>query len=204
MVAKSIGYRTKKVGVMAKLLSVLILVLFSQLSSAHGGRLNSEGCHDERKTGGYHCLGSTSYKTTPQRKPSSKLYNRDDFNYRSYRPTTWIGFYTGQTCSSINIDHVVSLKDAHDSGAYDWSPTQKAIFGNDRDNHVPSCRKINSSKGSAGPESFLRRSRDGKGLDYKIVKFCKYVEKYYTIKRKYGLSLTSNNKIIFSDCGFAI
>ena len=59
---RQLGFRTKKVGVMAKLLSVLILVLFSQLSSAHGGRLNSEGCHDERKTGGYHCLSSRGGK----------------------------------------------------------------------------------------------------------------------------------------------
>ena len=189
---------------MAKLLSVLILVLFSQFSSAHGGRLNSDGCHHERKTGGYHCHGSTSHKTTPQRKPNSKIYNRYDFNYRSYRPTTSIGFYTGQTCSSINIDHVVSLKDAHDSGAYDWTPTQKAIFGNDHDNHVPSCRNINSSKGSAVPSDFLRRSRDGKGLDYKIIRFCDYVARYYSVKSKYGLSFAVNSKQTFSDCGIKI
>ena len=66
-----------------------------------------------------------------------------------------------------NIDHVVSLKDAFDSGAYKWSTNKKKKFSNDRSNHVSSCYKINSSKGSATPKHFLRRSNDGKGLEYK-------------------------------------
>ncbi len=40
------------------------------------------------------------------------------------------------------------------------------------------CGRVNSSKGSARPKDFLRRSNDGKGLEYKIVRFCEYVEKY--------------------------
>ena len=97
-------------------------------------------------------------------------YDRKDFNYRSYKPNTAIGFYTGKTCDFINIDHVVSLKDAYESGAASWSDSKKQSFTNDRQNHVPSCGRVNSSKGSAVPKDFLRRSRDGKGLDYKIVR----------------------------------
>jgi hypothetical protein len=37
---------------------------------------------------------------------------------------------------------------------------------------VPSCGRVNSSKGSEGPSDFLRRSRDGRGLEYDIVRFC--------------------------------
>lgn len=29
-------------------------------ASAHGGRLNAEGCHNDRKQGGYHCHGSSA------------------------------------------------------------------------------------------------------------------------------------------------
>jgi hypothetical protein len=36
-------------------------------------------------------------------------YDRKDFNYRSYKPNTSIGFYTGKTCEFINIDHVVAF-----------------------------------------------------------------------------------------------
>ena len=66
---------------------------------------------------------------------------------------------------------------------------------------MPSCGRVNSSKGSEGPSDFLRRSRDGRGLEYEIVRFCEYVQKYYAVKIKYGLSFRSNKKRPFEDCG---
>ena len=128
-------------------------------------------------------------------------YDRKDFNYRSYKPNTSIGFYTGQSCALINIDHVVSLKDAYDSGASSWSDLKKESFANDTSNHVPSCGRVNSSKGSEGPSDFLRRSNDGRGLEYEIVRFCEYVQKYYAVKVKYGLSFSGNEKRPFEGCG---
>ena len=127
-------------------------------------------------------------------------YDRKEFNYRSYKPNTSIGFYTNKTCDFINIDHIVSLKDAYESGAASWSASRKKAFANDRSNHLPSCGRVNSSKGSEGPKDFLRRSRDGRGLEYEIVRFCEYVQKYYAVKVKYGLSLVSNDKKLFSSC----
>ena len=131
-------------------------------------------------------------------------YDRKDFNYRSYKPNTSTGFYTGKTCDFINIDHVVSLKDAYDSGASSWSDSKKESFANDSSNHVPSCGRVNSSKGSEGPSDFLRRSGDGRGLEYEIVRFCEYVQKYYAVKVKYGLSLVSNDKKTFGRCGISL
>lgn len=128
-------------------------------------------------------------------------YDRRDFNYRSYKPNTAIGFYTGKTCDFINIDHVVSLKDAYESGAASWSDSKKKTFANDKANHVPSCGRVNSSKGSEGPSDFLRRSRDGRGLEYEIVRFCEYVQKYYAVKVKYELSFKSNKAKLFKRCG---
>jgi len=84
-----------------------------------------------------------------------------------------------------------------------WSTYKKRTFANDKANHVPSCGRVNSSKGSAGPKDFLRRSNDGKGLEYEIVRFCEYVQRYYAVKVKYGLSVQSNNQTIFADCGVA-
>ena len=132
---------------------------------------------------------------------SADSYDRKEFNYRSYKPNTSIGFYTNKTCDFINIDHIVSLKDAYESGAASWSDSRKASFANDTFNHVPSCGRVNSSKGSEGPSDFLRRSRDGRGLEYEIVRFCEYVQKYYAVKVKYGLSLISNDKKVFGRCG---
>jgi hypothetical protein len=132
---------------------------------------------------------------------SADGYDRSVFNFHSYKPDTSIGFYTGQSCALINIDHVVSLKDAYDSDAAPWGASKKKAFANDRSNHVPSCGRVNSSKGSAGPSDFLRRSNDGKGLEYKIVRFCEYVQRYYAVKVKYGLSFEDNETRPFEGCG---
>ena len=131
-------------------------------------------------------------------------YNRDSFFYQSYKPNTSIGYYTNQSCDFINIDHVVSLKDAYDSGAASWSAYKKRTFANDKANHVPSCGRVNSSKGSAGPRDFLRRSNDGKGLEYEIVRFCEYVQRYYAVKVEYELSFESNDGATFEQCGVGI
>ena len=128
-------------------------------------------------------------------------YDRKDFNYRSYKPNTSIGFYTNKTCDFINIDHIVSLKDAYESGASSWAASRKKAFADDTSNHVPSCGRVNSSKGSEGPSDFLRRSRDGRGLEYEIVRFCEYVKKYYAVKIKYGLSFRGNTTHPFKSCG---
>jgi hypothetical protein len=114
-----------------------------------------------------------------------------------------IGTYGSNTIRTLNIDHIVSLKDAYESGASSWGASKKKAFANDRSNHVSSCGRVNSSKGSEGPSDFLRRSRDEKGLEYEIVRFCEYVQKYYGVKVKYGLSLVSNDKKVFSRCGLS-
>jgi len=131
-------------------------------------------------------------------------YNRDSFFYQSYKPNTSIGFYTNQPCDFINIDHVVSLKDAYDRGAASWSAYKKRTFANDKANHVPSCGRVNSSKGSAGPKDFLRSSNDEKGLEYEIVRFCEYVQRYYAVKVEYGLSFEGNDSATFEQCGVGI
>jgi hypothetical protein len=63
---------------------------------------------------------------------------------------------------------------------------------------------VNSSKGSEGPSDFLRRSNDGRGLEYEIVRFCEYVQKYYAVKVKYDLSLVFNDKKVFGTCGLKL
>ena len=131
-------------------------------------------------------------------------YDRSEFKYKSYKPSTSIGFYTGKTCDFINIDHIVSLKDAYESGAASWGASKKKAFANDRSNHVPSCGRVNSSKGSEGPSDFLRRSNDGRGLEYEIVRFCEYVKTYYAVKMKYGLSLKGSSAKTFESCGITL
>jgi len=58
---------------------------------------------------------------------SKDNYNRDSFYYTPYKTKSNIGFYTQKRCKT-NIDHVVSLKDAHLSGAYNWNKKLKKNF----------------------------------------------------------------------------
>ena len=130
-------------------------------------------------------------------------YQRSQFGYQSYFINSKVGFYTGKTCDT-NIDHVVSLKDAYQSGANKWDFNMRKQFSNDKSNHVPACRRVNSSKGSSTPKHFLRRSNDGIGLDYKIIPFCNYLKIYYKTKIKYKLSFKNNDPTLFLRCKIKI
>ena len=193
-------------------LKIFLIIVFCYNPSnlfSHGGGLNSEGCHNNRKTNNYHChkKKQNTYKEKPkyekQKNSYSGKYNRKSFQYKSYSSNTDIGFYTLTRCDT-NIDHVVSLKDAHDSGAGFWNNSLKKKFANDKVNHVPSCSRINSSKGASTPIDFLRKSSDGKGIEYEIKSFCSYVKIYFKVKTKYNLSFDNNNPAIFSKCGLDI
>ena len=130
---------------------------------------------------------------------ASNNYKRSDFGYIPYFNNSKIGFYTEQQCKT-NIDHVVSLKDAFESGADNWDLKKKKKFSNDKSNHVSACYRVNSSKDSATPKVFLRRSSDQKGLDYKIKSFCKYLEIYFKVKMQYNLSFKNNDPNLFLKC----
>ena len=41
---------------------IFITIFFSWTSYSHGGRTNSSGCHNNSKTGGYHCHGGSLHK----------------------------------------------------------------------------------------------------------------------------------------------
>lgn len=51
-----------------RLFSVVLLLAPATLAQAHGGGLNSDGCHNNRKTGEYHCHrgGSTPPRSSQQ------------------------------------------------------------------------------------------------------------------------------------------
>ena len=187
----------------------ILFYIFTLSAFPHGGGLNSEGCHNNRKTGDYHCHRKIkkTYKEKPQYEKKQNSYSgkyyRKSFQYKSYPPNTDIGFYTLTRCDT-NIDHVVSLKDAHDSGAGFWNNSLKEQFANDKANHVPSCSRVNSSKGASTPLDFLRKSSDGKGMEYEIKSFCSYLGIYFQVKTKYNLSFSNNNPELFSRCGLNI
>ncbi len=96
----------------------------------------------------------------------------------------WICPYTGKEftkASDIDIDHVVSLSDAHRSGGANWTRDQKRAFANDPENLLAVWDKVNVQKSDKGPDEWEPPNKS----------FCKkYVSIYNYIKMKYGLKIT--------------
>lgn len=98
----------------------------------------------------------------------------------------WTCPYTGRVFTEpglLDIDHVVSLKDAHDSGGGVWDAASKKAFANDLDNpaHLRAVyRSANRSKGSRGPDEWLPENEKFR---------CTYVQEWVDIKSRYDLSM---------------
>ena len=55
--------------------------------------------------------------------------------------------YTETVIDTCNVDHVVALHEAHESGGWAWSGSEKQRFSQDPINHVASRACVNQSKG---------------------------------------------------------
>lgn len=73
----------------------------------------------------------------------------------------WICPFTGRVFTDpkyLDIDHMVALKEAHDSGGWTWSKEKKQIYANDlnESTHLVAVYKgANRSKGSRSPEQWM-------------------------------------------------
>lgn len=79
----------------------------------------------------------------------------------------------------VQIDHIVPLKEAFQSGAQGWNAAQRNIFYNDRDNLVAVSGTSNASKS----DSDLAQWLPVQGY------VCTYVVAYEKIKKKYALTV---------------
>lgn len=97
-----------------------------------------------------------------------------------------ITFTRGRTTSSaVQIDHVVALENAWQSGARDWDAMRRYEFANDPYNLLAVDGPSNSEKGSASAAYWLPTN-----ADYR----CDYVARQIAVKDKYNLSVTSAEK----------
>lgn len=98
----------------------------------------------------------------------------------------WRSAYDGVVTSDpavLTVDHVVSLKEAWDSGAWDWHPTWRVAFANDLDDPRTlrlTTEATNQSKGHADPSNWLPPD------DADV---CRYVTDWIAIKARWGLSM---------------
>lgn len=95
----------------------------------------------------------------------------------------WLSSYDGVRTSDpshIDIDHVVSLKEAWDSGAWAWVPERRIAFGNDAsDGRTLNAVSAGSNlaKGEADPSNWLP-------IDDAV---CQYLSNWISIKARWSL-----------------
>jgi hypothetical protein len=61
------------------MVSLFLVALTSCDAGAHGGGLNAEGCHHNRKTGDYHCHRGGAARSEPRRLSFSSQYSGGAF-----------------------------------------------------------------------------------------------------------------------------
>lgn len=101
----------------------------------------------------------------------------------------WKDYYYSEIhteAKKIDIDHIVALKNAHATGASNWSKKRKEEFANDPENLVITNRTYNRQKGAKGIDKWLPTEREYA---------CKYAKDWYKIKVKYALNITSTEQM---------
>lgn len=87
--------------------------------------------------------------------------------------------------SMFDVDHMVPLKEAWDSGANNWSPERRRAFANDLDSPhslIAVSRSSNRSKGARDPAEWMPPR-----ADYR----CEYVYSWTLVKIKWQLNVDS-------------
>jgi hypothetical protein len=99
----------------------------------------------------------------------------------------WLGRFTGEvyeSARSLDVDHYVPLKNAHQSGGWQWSREKKQEFANDLkhdESLIAVSASANRRKGAKGPENYRPIA------SY----WCEYASTWVSIKSRWELSATA-------------
>ena len=102
---------------------------------------------------------------------------------------TWRSYYDGRVwtlASDVDIDHLVPLKEAWDSGAKRWTTGTRTRFANDvgdRRSLVAVTDNVNQAKGADDPAQWMPRK--GK---------CRYTKEWVAVKSRWDLSVDRAEK----------
>ena len=107
---------------------------------------------------------------------------------------TWYSVYDGATwsaASDVDIDHLVPLAEAWDSGAGSWTTAQRQAFANDltRPQLLAVTDSVNQSKGDKDPAEWLPP---------RSAYHCTYARAWVQVKHYYNLSVDSAEKSALS------
>jgi hypothetical protein len=106
----------------------------------------------------------------------------------------WYSYYDGvsqTSASSLDIDHLVALAEAWDSGASSWTASRREAYANDLgDSHtlVGVTAALNRSKGDQDIAEWLPP-----------INHCRYVKDWLTAKIRWGLSQDSAERAALED-----
>lgn len=106
---------------------------------------------------------------------------------------SWEDPYTGQSFtdpSDLDVDHVVALRDAHDSGAYAWDAQQRRAYANELEDgtHLRAVAKgANRSKGSKGPDEWLPPNPEFR---------CQYLREVAAIRTRWELTASPEEQAV--------
>ncbi|MGW1896309.1 HNH endonuclease family protein [Streptomyces hirsutus] len=103
---------------------------------------------------------------------------------------SWYSPFDGATwtaASDVDIDHLVPLAEAWDSGAGSWTTSRRQAFANDltRPQLLAVTDNVNQSKGDKDPAEWMPS---------RTAYHCTYVRAWVQVKYYYGLSVDSAEK----------
>lgn len=150
---------------------------------------SSESDYDRKAYGGWIDIDNDCQNTRHEVLLSSSIVSpRMGPNQCKVVSGRWFDPYSGQyftKASELDIDHIVPLKWAHDSGAAEWPDDKKQAFANDVANLLAVSASLNRKKGASPPNEWLPPNKAYR---------CKYIVKFYKVSRRYDL-LTPNQAI---------
>jgi hypothetical protein len=103
----------------------------------------------------------------------------------------WTSYYDAvvwTNASDVDIDHMVPLSEAWDSGAHAWTPEQRRDFANDLaygPSLVAVTDNVNQSKGDRDPAQWLPPAGAAT---------CRYVAEWTAVKYRWGLSVDQGER----------
>jgi hypothetical protein len=105
--------------------------------------------------------------------------------------TRWVSYYDGATWTApadVDIDHVVALAEAWDSGARTWTTSVRQAFANDLGDSrslIAVTDNVNQSKGDKDPAEWTPPLTSAR---------CRFIGEWAAVKTRWGLTVDSAEK----------